>query len=70
MLTSAANGRRRAAGPRATAKKNRLACLAATQVSKYEIQADLLCRTLVDPKCMKLHSVKNGDGMVLYQGKN
>ena len=63
-------GQLAAAGPRATAKKNRLACLAATQVSKYEIQADLLCRTLVDPKCMKLHSVKNGDGMVLYQGKN
>lgn len=63
-------GQLAAAEPRATAKKNRLACLATTQVSKYEIQADLVCRTVVDPKCMKLHSVKNGDGTVLYQSKN
>ena len=56
--------------PRATGKKNRLSCQAATQVSKYEIQADLICRTLVDPKCMKLHSVKSDDGTMLYESKN
>ncbi|MGN6147831.1 MAG: hypothetical protein ACTHPD_04770 [Rhizomicrobium sp.] len=58
------------AQPRATATKNRLMCLAATQVSKYEIQADLLCRTLTNPNCMKLHSVKSDDGTVLYENKS
>jgi hypothetical protein len=47
-----------------------LTCLAATQVSKYEIQADLLCRTLTNPNCMKLHSVKSDDGTVLYENKS
>ncbi|HEY2033811.1 MAG TPA: hypothetical protein VGH02_09020 [Rhizomicrobium sp.] len=56
--------------PRLTAKKGRLSCQAATQVSKYEIQADLICRTLVDPRCMKLHSVKSDDGTMLYQSKD
>jgi len=56
--------------PHATSKKNRVACLAATQVTKYVIEADLMCRTLVDPKCMKLHSVKSDDGTMLYQSKD
>jgi hypothetical protein len=56
--------------PRATAKKNRLSCLAATEVNKYEIQADLLCRTLTSPQCMKLHSVKTADGTTLFEDKN
>ena len=56
--------------PRLTAKKGRLSCQAATQVTKYEIQADLVCRTLVNPNCMKLHSVKTDDGTVLYENKS
>ena len=56
--------------PRLTAKKGRLSCQAATQVTKYEIQADLVCRTLVNPNCIKLHSVKTDDGTVLYENKS
>jgi hypothetical protein len=56
--------------PHATGKKNRLACLAATEVNKYEIQADLFCRTLTSPQCMKLHSVKTGDGTTLFEDKS
>jgi len=56
--------------PRVTAKKNRVSCLAATEVNKYEIQADLICRTLTDSRCMKLHSVKTEDGTTLYEDKN
>lgn len=56
--------------PHKTEKQGRYACLAATQVSKYEIQADLVCRTLVDPKCIHLHSVKSDDGTMLYQAKD
>ena len=56
--------------PRATAKKTRVACLAATTATRYEIQADLICRTLVNPNCMKLHSVKTDDGTTLYSSKD
>ena len=63
-------GQLAASAPRATGKKNRVACMAATTVTKYEIQADLICRTLVNPNCMKLHSVKTDDGTMLYENKN
>ena len=56
--------------PRATKKKLRVACLAATPATKYEIQADLICRTLVNPNCMKLHSVKTDDGTMLFEDKS
>jgi hypothetical protein len=56
--------------PRATNKKNRVSCLAATEVNKYQIQADLFCRTLTDSRCMKLHSVKTDHGTTLYEDKN
>jgi type II secretory pathway pseudopilin PulG len=56
--------------PKKTDKQGRYACTAATQVSKYEIQADLICRTLTDPKCVHLHSIKSDDGTVLYQSKD
>jgi hypothetical protein len=55
--------------PRKTATQGRYACLAATQVSKYVIEADLVCRQINDPKCVHLNSIKSDDGTVLYQAK-
>ena len=56
--------------PRKTDTEGRYACLAATEVSKYVIEADLVCRQVTDPKCVHLHSIKTDDGSVLYQAKN
>jgi len=56
--------------PRKTDTQGRYACIAATQVSKYVIEADLVCRQITDPKCVHLHSIKTDDGTVLYQSKN
>lgn len=56
--------------PRKTDTQGRYACLAATQASKYEIQADLVCANVEDTKCVHLHSIKTDDGTVLYQAKN
>ncbi|HEY4266417.1 MAG TPA: hypothetical protein VGM72_13955 [Micropepsaceae bacterium] len=56
--------------PRKTATQGRYACIAATQVSKYVIEADLVCHQVTDPKCVRLHSIKSDDGTVLYQAKS
>jgi hypothetical protein len=56
--------------PRKTDTQGRYACIAATQVSKYVIEADLVCRQVNDPKCVHLHSIKTDDGTVLYEAKN
>ncbi|HEY7976854.1 MAG TPA: hypothetical protein VID67_01565 [Rhizomicrobium sp.] len=56
--------------PRRTATQGRYACIAATEVSKYVIEADLVCRQINDPKCVHLHSIKSDDGTVLYQAKS
>jgi hypothetical protein len=56
--------------PRKTDTQGRYACIAATDVSKYVIEADLVCRQVTDPKCVRLHSIKTDDGTILYQAKN
>ncbi|HEY2069327.1 MAG TPA: hypothetical protein VGG48_07220 [Rhizomicrobium sp.] len=53
--------------PYGTKTNARFACIAATSVTQYVIEADLRCRTLNDPKCVRLYNVRSGDGMVLYQ---
>lgn len=52
--------------PQTTAKQGRYACTAATTVSKYRMEADLVCRQISNPACVKLHSVTSDDGTVLY----
>jgi hypothetical protein len=56
--------------PEKTAKTGRYACTAATQVTKYRIEANLVCRQLTNPACVQLHSITSDDGTVLYQSKN
>ena len=53
--------------PKATGKRGRYVCRAATQAAKYAISADLVCRTLQDPRCVLLYRITAGDGTVLYQ---
>jgi hypothetical protein len=52
--------------PEKTDKQGRYACTAATDVSKYKMEADLVCRQISNPACVKLHSVTSDDGTVLY----
>jgi hypothetical protein len=52
--------------PQKTDKQGRYACTAATDVSKYKLEADLVCRPISNPACVKLHSVTSDDGTVLY----
>jgi hypothetical protein len=52
--------------PQKTNKQGRYACTAATDVSKYKLEADLVCRQISNPACVKLHSVTSDDGTVLY----
>jgi hypothetical protein len=52
--------------PQKTDKQGRYACIAATDVSRYTMEADLVCRQISDPACVKLHSVTSDDGTVLY----
>jgi hypothetical protein len=56
--------------PRKTDTQGRYACIAATQVSRYIIEADLVCRQVNDPKCVQLHSIKTDDGTTLYEKKS
>ena len=53
--------------PRATTVRGRYVCSAATSASQYIIAADLLCRTLQNPRCVFLYRITTGDGTVLYQ---
>ena len=56
--------------PKPTAKRGRYICQAGTTVSKYELQADIICSTLTNPTCVKLYSIKSDDGTSLYQRKD
>jgi hypothetical protein len=47
--------------------QGRYVCLAATDVAKYTVAADLVCRDLRDKRCVNLYSVTRDDGTVLYQ---
>jgi len=53
--------------PHETGTRGRYACLAATQVAKYTLEADLICRNLQDPRCVLLYSITRDDGNVLYK---
>jgi hypothetical protein len=53
--------------PRATDVRGRYVCVAGTQVTKYVLAADLMCRNLKDARCVSLFSVTQDDGTVLYQ---
>jgi len=53
--------------PLATQVKGRYACEGATDVSRYVIAVDLLCRELKNPRCVALYSVQQRDGTVLYR---
>jgi hypothetical protein len=47
--------------------QGRYVCVAATQVAKYLVAVELLCRNLKDRRCVSLYSVTQDDGTVLYQ---
>jgi len=55
--------------PYVTGKKGQYACYAATQVLAYRITADLVCRSLTDPKCTKIVGIKLGDGTDIYKAR-
>jgi hypothetical protein len=55
--------------PQPTKTRGRYICQAGTQVSKYELSADIICSTLTNPNCVKLYSIKSDDGTTLYQRK-
>jgi hypothetical protein len=52
--------------PRTTKVHGRYACLAATHATAYVIAADLVCRNLLDSRCVTLYSVATSDGTMLY----
>jgi hypothetical protein len=47
--------------------QGRYVCVAGTQVAKYLVAVELLCRDLKDRRCVSLYSVTQDDGTVLYQ---
>lgn len=53
--------------PRKTDVTGRYVCIAVTQVSKYTIAADLVCRNLKNAQCVSIFSVTQDDGAVLFQ---
>ncbi len=53
--------------PRATNVRGRYLCVAGTQVTKYVLAGDLMCRNLKDSRCVSLFSVTQDDGTVLFQ---
>jgi hypothetical protein len=53
--------------PRATNVRGRYLCVAGTQVTRYVLAGDLLCRNLKDSHCVSLFSVTQDDGTVLYK---
>jgi len=53
--------------PKTTATRGRYICTAATNVAKYTMTADLVCRNLQEPRCTDLYSITREDGTVLYQ---
>jgi hypothetical protein len=50
-----------------TRTRGRYACVAATDVSKYMVIADLACRDLRQQRCVSLYSVVQENGTVLYR---
>ncbi len=50
-----------------TDTKGRYVCVATTNVTKYTIAIDLMCRDPKDPRCVSLYTVSQDDGSVLYQ---
>ena len=53
--------------PQATSSRGRYACGAGTDVAKYTLVGDLVCRDLRKAECVNLYSVTSDDGTVLYQ---
>jgi hypothetical protein len=53
--------------PQKTGQHGRYLCTASTGVAKYAIAADVLCSTLLDPRCVRVYSVTSDDGTVLYK---
>jgi hypothetical protein len=62
-----ASGQLANAFPKATSVRARYVCTAATSAAKYLISADLVCRDLLNSRCVRLYSITDAHGMVLYQ---
>ncbi|HEY5338277.1 MAG TPA: hypothetical protein VIJ85_08755 [Rhizomicrobium sp.] len=53
--------------PEPGASRGRYSCMAGTDVAKYKITGDLVCRQLQKAECVKIVSIASDDGTVLYQ---
>jgi hypothetical protein len=53
--------------PMRTDKPGRYVCIASTGVAKYAVAADVVCSTLLDPRCVNIYSVTSDDGTVLFK---
>jgi hypothetical protein len=53
--------------PQKTDQRGRYVCMASTVVAKYSVAADVMCSTLLDPRCVQIYSVTSDDGTVLYK---
>ncbi len=53
--------------PTPTRVQGRYACAGATNVARYVIAVDLICRDLKNPRCVALYSVVQPDGTMLYR---
>jgi hypothetical protein len=58
---------KRAGLPQRTAQPSHYVCTASTGVAKYAIAAEVLCSTILDPRCIAIESVTSDDGTVLYK---
>jgi Flp pilus assembly protein CpaB len=52
---------------RADGPRGRYSCVAGTHVAQYKLAADLVCRELTDPRCVRLYSVTRDDGVVIFK---
>jgi hypothetical protein len=53
--------------PHMTNVRGRYVCVAGTDVTKYVLAGDLMCRNLKDSRCVSLFTVTEADGTMLYQ---
>lgn len=48
-------------------QRGRYVCTASTGVAKYAVASDVMCGTLLDPRCVQVYTVTSDDGTVLYR---
>ena len=56
--------------PTATKVTGRYVCTSATEVARYNIAVDLVCRQIRDARCVSLYTISKPDGTLLYQRRS